>query len=600
MNSLVKYQKRKNNGLFQELESHAQFENAQNYIPVYNQIYVLNDSNYNSVNMDHPWVLSKVVEKLSFNSYICTFTHSYTGESKTTRAFIKFAPLLDTCKYLTGKYCDPSSPNSFLCTDILPKLSDSAPTDSTTLISTKLSHIHNAAYIDGLFSFLTGYLQSLHGFVHGIEFYGSFLGIKRNYELNVYDDFDSLIQSSFFRKHANKGLFEIDPAVFSSKQPSIVVECDLDADILEFDTLPEGGENKKDEIKEREKKEENESDLLNDELMCDDDEDEDEDEDEDDDEDNEDMYSCSSRTSNTKSHECESESESESERESGSGKESESESGKERESGSEEGEEEGEEEEEVINVSIPSFPVHLICTEQCSDTLDNLIYTSSISSHEWASILMQIIMMLIAYQKAYSFTHNDLHTNNIMYIPTDLQWIHYIHNGIHYQVPTFGKIFKIIDFGRAIYKFQGNVYSSDSFQKHGDAHSQYNTEPFFNSHKPRIDPNFSFDLCRLGCSIYDGVFDRHEEDCKATNSPIQQLISEWCCDDKGVNVLYKKSGVDRYPGFKLYKMIARTVNAHIPDAQLQRPIFKTFIKPLKLIKRAKKCMTVSIDAISVY
>ena len=34
---------------------------------------------------------------------------------------------------------------------------------------------------------------------------------------------------------------------------------------------------------------------------------------------------------------------------------------------------------------------------------------------EWKSILFQILIMLITYQKVFSFTHNDLHTNNIMY-----------------------------------------------------------------------------------------------------------------------------------------------------------------------------------------
>ena len=34
------------------------------------------------------------------------------------------------------------------------------------------------------------------------------------------------------------------------------------------------------------------------------------------------------------------------------------------------------------------------------------------------------------------------------------------------------------------------------------------------------------------------------------------------------NILYKKNGEERYPDFKLYKMIARTVHNHTPEAQL--------------------------------
>jgi hypothetical protein len=34
-----------------------------------------------------------------------------------------------------------------------------------------------------------------------------------------------------------------------------------------------------------------------------------------------------------------------------------------------------------------------------------------------------------------------------MYIETDKEFIYYTHNQIHYKVPTYGRIYKIIDFG---------------------------------------------------------------------------------------------------------------------------------------------------------
>ena len=61
---------------------------------------------------------------------------------------------------------------------------------------------------------------------------------------------------------------------------------------------------------------------------------------------------------------------------------------------------------------------------------------------EWASCLFQIIMMLITYQKVFDFTHNDLHTNNIMYQKTDRKFINYKYNGTYYRVPTYGKFIK--------------------------------------------------------------------------------------------------------------------------------------------------------------
>ena len=162
-----------------------------------------------------------------------------------------------------------------------------------------------------------------------------------------------------------------------------------------------------------------------------------------------------------------------------------------------------ESEEEIINAYFPEFPVQLICMEACSDTLDQLILDDKMSEKLWLSALMQIIMTLITYQKVFSFTHNDLHTNNVMYVSTKKKFVYYCFKGVHYKVPTYGKIFKIIDFGRAIYKHDGKIMCSDSFSPTGDAATQYNIEPYYNPKKPRLEPNYSFDLCRLACSIFD-------------------------------------------------------------------------------------------------
>jgi hypothetical protein len=236
-------------------------------------------------------------------------------------------------------------------------------------------------------------------------------------------------------------------------------------------------------------------------------------------------------------------------------------------------------EEEQINVTISKFPVQLICMENCQNTLDDLILNNDLSTDEWLSALMQIIMMLITYQKVFSFTHNDLHTNNIMYNETSKKYITYYYNKKIYKVPTFGKLFKIIDFGRSIYKFQGKLFCSDSFQNGNDAATQYNTEPYFDEKKPRLEPNFSFDLSRLACSIFDYLVEDLEEikDINKITDPIKKLVVEWCLDDKGINLLYKNNGDERYPDFKLYKMIARHVHNHTPQLQLERPEFKQFI-----------------------
>ena len=212
----------------------------------------------------------------------------------------------------------------------------------------------------------------------------------------------------------------------------------------------------------------------------------------------------------------------------------------------------------------------MICLEKCDGTLDELFVKDEINEDTGASALFQVIMTMLAYQTAYKFTHNDLHTNNIMYVSTTEEFLYYKYNGICYKVPTYGRIFKIIDFGRSIYTYKGKTFCSDSFAPGGDAATQYNFEPYYNNKHPIIEPNYSFDLCRLGCSIHDFIIGDKPRD------ELQKTIHRWCQDDKKTSVLYKKNGEERYPDFKLYKMIAKTVHAHTPQNQLAFPFFSQF------------------------
>jgi serine/threonine protein kinase len=258
------------------------------------------------------------------------------------------------------------------------------------------------------------------------------------------------------------------------------------------------------------------------------------------------------------------------------------------------------EEEEILNATVYNFPVEVIALERCKQTLDDLMVEDALSDEEWESALMQVVMTLATYQKAFALTHNDLHTNNIMFNETDKKFIYYLFNKKLYKVPTFGRIFKIIDFGRAIYKFNSKLICSDSFHKSGDAATQYNCEPYYNDKKPIIEPNCSFDLCRLGCSLFDFFIDDVDDvetECK--KSRLAALVVDWITDDSGRNILYKQSGIDRYPDFKLYKMIARTVHNKIPSQQLlKHAVFTQYEIPQKSVK---KSMTVlDIDAIPSY
>ena len=583
----VNYQKRKNGDLFKCLENpNGLFlSDLQNYVPIYTKFFSLNETNYNSINLNHPWYLSLINNSTDDNEnneyvkiYNCKLKNIDTNKIKNKDVFFKLAPLLDPYKYLIGRY---NILDNGLFT--LPKIET---IDNNC--HPKFMDTNNAAYVDGLFLFFSSKLLENHNFIHGVDYYGSFLGIKNNFVLNVFDDIDYLNDSDFFNKNKNI-LFKIDnyEHLFQTevqKLKPINIQHDTSAKSLLsiqsfdneiFENIFEENTNELNNSLSLELENISSDNILNNDdktvtlrssSTCssrsshtsiednagsdddneDDDDDDDEDEDEDEDEDDDDD-------------------------------DDEDEEDDEEEDDQDE-EDEEDEEEEAINVTIPKFPVQVICMENCENTFDDLILNSDLTKEEWYSAFMQIIMILITYQQAFNFTHNDLHTNNIMYIETNKKFIYYCYKKKYYKVPTFGRLFKIIDFGRSIYKFKGKLFCSDSFQIGGDAATQYNTEPYLNDKKPRLEPNYSFDLCRLACSIFDYIIDDIEEvrDLSKCDDPIKRLIVEWCLDDKGINMLYKNNGTDRYPDFKLYKMIARCVHNHTPQAQLERPEFNAF------------------------
>jgi hypothetical protein len=256
---------------------------------------------------------------------------------------------------------------------------------------------------------------------------------------------------------------------------------------------------------------------------------------------------------------------------SGSGDDTGSESGSDSDTGSYDSDD------EQIIVKIKDFPIQAILLEKCVSTLDRIMMTDELTKEEWSSILFQIIMTLVMYQKMFEFTHNDLHTNNVMFVETTEEFLYYFYEDQYYKVPTYGRIFKIIDFGRAIYKFRGELICSDSFHPKGDAATQYNFPPYYNPDKPTVEPNFSFDLCRFACALFDYfIYDLRKVEKLCKSDPIIKLVVKWTTDDKGRNVLYKSNGEERYPDFKLYKMISRSVHGHIPSNEIHNPLFDTY------------------------
>ena len=541
-------------------------DKIQIYNPSYNLFFKLAEDNYNNVGLNHKYSMLDLLNVID----------QETREPVEKNIHIKYSPLLDPLKYMIGKYKNYDN----IC--VLPSIGGASS-------HSKLLDTNNASYVDNFFSFLSSKLLHSHGFLHGVDYYGSFLGVQDKFKINVIDDLDYLSNSDYFKDNINKlfSIADIEMDEFSNfgsrnNKQKLVISDKID--ITDFETL--------EIIIDNDQPLEVETGIVYEKPIKNTSEtssssDTDTDSDIDEEVDNSESDSATSYSSDDSENSSEINSE---DNDSGDGDNSD---------GDDEDDEKWETEteesscimEEARYVYINNFPVQLICLEKCHGTMDELFEKNKMDLKTSASALFQIIMILLAYQKTFHFTHNDLHTNNIMYVNTEIEYLYYKYKNTIYKVPTYGKIYKLIDFGRSIYRFQNNLFCSDSFANGGDAATQYNCEPYMNENKPRIDPNYSFDLCRLGCSIYDFII---EDDKNPVDfDELQKTIYRWCTDDKGKNVLYMSNGEERYPNFKLYKMIARTVHKHTPENQLEYPFFKQFMM------KSKNLVLDNIDMINV-
>ena len=544
------------------------FSKGQIFSPIHDRFFVLNERNSSVATFNSHWLLHNVSDASGRFLTMCEMK-TEEGKESFRDVFVKIAPLVDPVKYLVGKCTGDLDVCRAL--PVWNKPDASYPTSRD---------VNNIPYVDAFFTYLSSQLLHHHAFLNGLDYYGSVLGRQASFEYDAIDDIELLEEAEYFS--ANHGsLFTMDkeartkflchsarlrPALDIGEEASIDELTFVDVEEIDEISVLQPGSPVEEGLSvvdlspledENAQREQTKLELLSD---------------------DESSGYCSSRSSDT-------------------GDESSVlDSDEEREEGSSGSEDEFDEDASAL-VTINDFPVQFSFLEKCERTVDELMNDedNDLSEEEWESLILQLLLSLITYQKCFRLTHNDLHTNNVMYVKTEKPFLYYKWNGKHYKVPTYGRIYKIIDFGRAIYRFRGNTVCSNSFAPDGEAAGQYNCEPFLDEEKPRLDPNFSFDLCRFSTSLYDCLVDEEEDE---DWWPIIKLVLGWCRDDKGRNVLYKSNGEERYPNFKLYKMIVRTVHSHVPKEVITNPLFDKYIIGKKHINKSQRIM--NIDSLPDY
>ena len=172
-NNSLSGKKNENTDLFNYLEENG-FNNIQNYIPLYSKFFSLDERNFNNINLNNRHSITSIVERSDNNNFKIKCVDEKTDALQPHDSFFKFSPLLDPVKFMVGKY--KHIDKDIICS--LPKTIDNS-------CCKKVLDINNSAYVDSFFSYLSSKLLNEHGFIHGTNFYGSFLGIQEEFKLKM-------------------------------------------------------------------------------------------------------------------------------------------------------------------------------------------------------------------------------------------------------------------------------------------------------------------------------------------------------------------------------------------------------------------------------
>ena len=378
--SFINYHKRNNKTLFQDFEEKIGIFDVQNYIPIYQNFFNLTSLNFNQINLNHNSHITSVKTKIKKNIYECQLTDMNGNNVKTVPVFFKFSPLIDPIKYVEGKYTLPL--------DKLKSLPNSLDYDTNP----KIKDVNNSAYTDGFFSFLSSKLLNEYKVPHCVDFFGAFIGNQSEFVFDVSDDWEYMYDSTFFCKHKDE-LFYVDEEKIKqhymsdsrSNKPKLIINNEQcknidvatwDNDIFEDVFLDNDAQERRDSITEVDviESEKDNIKLATDKNM-----------------------SSKNDTSSTRS--------SYSSRTSNTDSEYDSDSDESLDLDEDEDEDEDEDsDDDQIDGTIIDYPVEIIAQEVCSDTLDHLMKTQDITIPMWRSILMQIIMNLLVYQKAFNYS----------------------------------------------------------------------------------------------------------------------------------------------------------------------------------------------------
>lgn len=500
----------------------------------------------NFLRFDHKWHLEEFIGAVPyrsspFSAKVREFKDGNPTETvKDISGFCKMTHLLDAYRMIQGSYPVAQHP-------ALP-----SPGRKSAKVYSKLHDPHNQAYVDTLACYTLSKFREADHSPHFSLFYGAYLAIAKEYYYNITEDFPDMRFEPWFWRQQAKGNFKL--LGFNGEEPmdesDPLLEAPEDLSDSESNSSSDSDSSRVSELYNYKSSEK----LV----------------------DSESLHSASITTASTAN------------------------------SDDSEGSDDSDYSDEIgkevkLFAALSEFPTMLMFLESNKDTMDSLLdndeevgFKKGTPEWEntWIAWLFQVTAALCQIQSLWAMTHNDLHSNNILWTPTDKPFLYYSTlDGRKWKVPTYGKLFRIIDFGRAIYTHNNTLCISDDYLPENEAGSQYNFGPIYDPAHPRVYPNPSFDLCRLSVSIIEALFrdlpedkddgcilsDESDRTQNETVSPLFNLLWSWLIDVDGRNVLWNADNSERYPGFDLYSVIAQKVKCAVPREQLEKDVFSDFI-----------------------
>lgn len=492
---------------------------------------------------DHRWHLEEFFGETpqrsgSFSGKVRAFNDGIPNETTMDiSGFCKITHLLDAYRMIQGNYPVAQHP-------ALP-----APGRKSAKVYSKIHDPHNQAYVDAVACYMLSKFREADHSPHFSLFYGAYLAIAKEYYYNITEDFSDIRFESWFWRKKAQGLFKL--IGFEGDTPLTSDDALMEPpnDLQDTGSATDSDESTSSHVSELH---DGDGGGVGDAGS---------------------LHSASITTASSKA-----------------GESSDDDTSSEESLGNE----------MKFFAALSEFPTMLMFLESNTATMDSLLDNSPNMNTlvgtpeweaQWSAWLFQVIAALCPLQSLWAMTHNDLHSNNILWTPTDKEFLYYsTKDGRKWRVPTYGKLFRVIDFGRAIYTHNGILCISDDYWPDNEAGSQYNFGPLYDPKEPRVYPNPSFDLCRLSVSIFESLFTETPEDRPGganlsseidrvqneTTSDLYNILWSWLIDDDGRNILWDASQSERYPGFDLYRVIAQKVKNAVPRDQLDKAPFIGF------------------------